>query len=352
MVNKCDLLDGDYYGLPFGIMSKEINKNEERQFDEIVEMILSAKKKAIQAVNSEMLELYWNVGKYLSEKLESSDWGEKTVKKLANFVSKNHPELKGFGVTNLYRMRQFHESYRGHAIVAALRQQLSWTHHRMIFAHCKSIEEKEFYLRLAIKEKLSTRELERQIDSGYFERSMLSAEKLKLSKLPEEAYSIIKDTYTFEFLDLPKGHSEKDLRKGLVHCLKEFLLELGSDFTFMGEEYRLQVGNSDFFVDLLFFHRELNCIIAFELKIEKFKPGHLGQLQFYLEALDRDVRKEHENPSIGILLCSSKDDAVVEYALSRSLTPTMVAEYETKLLPKKLLQQKLSEFYSMSEDHD
>jgi RecB family endonuclease NucS len=157
--------------------------------------------------------------------------------------------------------------------------------------------------------------------------------------------STFKDSYVFEFLSLPEPHSESELQLGLVKQMKNFILELGRDFLFIGEEYKLQVGNSDFYIDLLFYHRGLQCLVAFELKADKFKPAHLGQLNFYLEALDRDTKKPNENPSIGILLCKDKDSEVVEYALSRSLSPTMVAEYQTQLPDKKILQQKLHELF-------
>ena len=154
-----------------------------------------------------------------------------------------------------------------------------------------------------------------------------------------------KDSYIFEFLNLSEDHSESDLQEGLVQQMKTFILEIGKDFLFISEEFKLQVGNSDFYIDLLFYHRGLQCLVAFELKADKFKPDHLGQLNFYLEALDRDVKKQNENPSIGVLLCKDKDSEVVEYALSRSLSPTMVSEYKTQLPDKKLLQQKLHELF-------
>jgi RecB family endonuclease NucS len=159
-----------------------------------------------------------------------------------------------------------------------------------------------------------------------------------------------KDNYILEFLNLPDTHIESDLQRGLVRQMKNFILELGKDFLFIGEEYKLQVGNSDFYIDLLFYHRGLQCLVAFELKADKFKPDHLGQLNFYLEALDRDVKKPNENPSIGVLLCKDKDSEVVEYALSRSLSPTMVSEYKTQLPDKKLLQQKLHELFDNEKD--
>jgi predicted nuclease of restriction endonuclease-like (RecB) superfamily len=210
---------------------------------------------------------------------------------------------------------------------------------------CKTPEEREFYLRMNVKERWSYRELERQINSSYFERVMLGNAKLAtVSRVfPQEITNSFKDSYVLELLHLPEQHLEKDLRKGIAQNITKFLLEFGRDYAFMGEEYPIQVGNQDFAIDLLFYNRSLNCMVAIELKIEKFKPEHLGQLNFYLEALDRDIRKPHENPSIGILLCKGKDDAVVEYALSRSLSPTLVADYQTKLPNKALLQAKWNE---------
>lgn len=225
---------------------------------------------------------------------------------------------------------------------------LSWTHHRTIFSRCKTDEEREYYLQSCIHQNYSVKELERQINSGTYERIILSNTKLPASikdTYPDIENSF-KDTYIFEFLNLSEPHSEIDLQKGLIRQMKNFILELGKDFLFIDEEYKVQVGNSDFYIDLLFYHRGLQCLIAFELKADKFKPEHLGQLNFYLEALDRDVRKNNENPSIGVLLCKDKDSEVVEYALSRSLSPTLVSEYQTQLPDKKLLQQKLHEPFS------
>jgi predicted nuclease of restriction endonuclease-like (RecB) superfamily len=244
-------------------------------------------------------------------------------------------------------MRQFYETYPNSEIVSSLLTQLSWTHHSILISRCKTEAERLFYLELAITEHYSTRELDRQINSSIFERTRLADAKLSQITHPKLLSGVFRDSYVLDFLNLPPNHSENDLKTALVNCLKDFILELGRDFTFLGQEYRLQVGNSDFFVDLLFFHRELQCLVAFELKIDKFQPEYLGQLEFYLEALDRDLKKSHESPSIGVLLCRDKDDEVVEYALSRSISPTVVAEYEIKLIPKELLRRKLNEFYEL-----
>jgi predicted nuclease of restriction endonuclease-like (RecB) superfamily len=247
-------------------------------------------------------------------------------------------------------MRRFYETYP--EIASALRTQLNWTHHRIIMSRCKTEAERLFYIQLTATERYTTRELERQINSGIFERTLLADEKLPpaTQSQPQRLAGVFRDSYILDFLNLPPSHSENDLKTSLILCLKDFILELGRDFSFMGQEYRLQVGNTDFFIDLLFYHRELQSLVAFELKIDKFKPEHLGQLEFYLEALDRDVKKPHENPSIGVLLCRDKDDEVVEYALSRSLSPTIVAEYEIKLIPKETLRRKLNEFYELLSD--
>lgn len=233
--------------------------------------------------------------------------------------------------------------------VSALLTQISWTNHLEILSGTKSAEEKLFYLLLAAKERLSKRELRRQINSAVFERTMIGNQKLStvLKETHPDITNSIKDSYILEFLNLPEQHNESDLQKALIQQLRQFILELGKDFLFVGDNYRLQVSNTDFFIDLLFYHRSLRCFVVFELKTEKFKPEFIGQLNFYLEALDRDVRRENENPSIGILLCKVKEDTVVEYALARSLSPAVIADYQTKLPDKKLLAAKLEEFSRM-----
>ncbi len=251
-------------------------------------------------------------------------------------------------------MRRFYEVYRDDQIVSALLTQISWTNHLLIISKAKSKEEREFYLSLSIREKYSSRELERQIDSGCYERAMLAKEKVSsvMTQTHEDITTVFKDTYILDFLNLPDIHSEKDLQKSIVSNLKDFILEFGKDFAFIGQEYRLQVGNNDYYIDLLFFHRSIKCLVMIELKITDFKPEYLGKMNFYLEALDRDVKKDDENPSVGIILCKSKDDEVVEYALSRHLSPTLVAEYETKLIPKKILRKKLHELFLLQGTKD
>lgn len=324
----------------------------DNRFTDIIQLIKQSRTNTIKAVNAELINLYWNIGEYINKKIEQSEWGDSVVTELANFIQKHEPEIKGFSDKNIWRMKQFYETYKDFPKLSTLLREISWSHNLAIFSRCKTSEEREFYLKLSKQESFSFRELERQISTSLFERTMIGNSKLStvLRERNQNLTNTFKDSYIFEFLNLPEPHSENELQRGLVQQMRNFILELGKDFLFIGEEYKLQVGNSDFYIDLLFYHRGLQCLVAFELKADKFKPDHLGQLNFYLEALDRDVKKPNENPSIGVLLCKDKDSEVVEYALSRSLSPTMVSEYKTQLPDKKLLKQKLHELFDNETD--
>jgi predicted nuclease of restriction endonuclease-like (RecB) superfamily len=325
----------------------------ESSFREVVSLIQRARQRAFQAVNTELIDLYWRVGQYISRKLETAEWGDGVVDELAHYLARQHPDIKGFTRASLFRMRQFYDIYHLDKKVAPLVRQLPWTHNLLILSRSKRPEEREFYLRLCLRERWSKRELERQLAGALFERTVLSPPKVSplVTQIHPAAETIFKDTYLLDFLDLPEVHSEADLQGGLVANLKKFLLELGRDFSFVGEQYLLQVGGKDFRLDLLFYHRGLQCLVAFDLKIDEFRPEQLGKMEFYLEALDRDVKKPHERPSIGILLCATKDNEVVEYALSRSASPALIAEYQTALPDKQLLRRKLHEFYQLALPH-
>ena len=295
-------------------MNKTVKNNlTDTAFAEVVDLIQSARRKAFRAVNTSLIELYWQIGAYISSKIERAEWGDGVVEQLAAYIARTQPGLRGFTRPNLFRMRQFYETYRNDEKLSALPRQLSWTHNLIILSQSKREEEREFYLRMAIQEKWSTRELERQFKTALFERTILHPVKVSpaMRQIHPEALNLFKDSYLVEFLELSEGHDESDLHKGLLNRLKEFLIELGRDFCFIGSEFPVQVGNRDFALDLLFFHRGLNCLVAIELKVGRFEPEYLGKLGFYLEALDRDVKKEHENPAIGVLLCASKDAEVV-----------------------------------------
>ena len=272
-------------------------------------------------------------------------------------MKREYPTMKGFNKRGIYRMKQFYETYKDYPFVSPLVTQISWTNNLIILSSTNSIEEKEFYIKMCIKNNYSKRELDRQIGSGYYQRYMLSDGKANesLSKVEgEEDYpnTRILDTYSLEFLDLPNQYSEKDLKKAIISNMKDFILEIGKDFTYVGEEYRVQVGNEDFYIDLLFYNRALSCLVAFELKIDKFRPEFISKMDFYLEALDRQEKKENENPSVGVILCASKDEQVVEYAMSRSMSPTMVSQYTLKLIDKKILEEKLKEINEIVEENN
>ena len=334
-----------------------LNNSLELNFSEVINMIETRRRNAYKKVNEELISLYWDFGKYISEKVNDSNWGDKIVDKLEDFMKREYPTMRGFNKRGIYRMKQFYETYKDFPFVSPLVTQISWTNNLLILSGTNSIEEKEFYIKMCIKNNYSKRELDRQISSGYFYRYMLSDGKANqsLSKtVGEEDYPNTKllDTYSLEFLDLPNQYSEKDLKKAIISNMKDFILEIGKDFTYVGEEYRVQVGNEDFYIDILFYNRTLSCLVAFELKIGKFKPEYISKMDFYLEALDRQEKKQNENPSVGVILCASRDKQVVEYAMSRSMSPTMVSQYTLKLIDKKLLEEKLKEINDIVEENN
>lgn len=361
-----------------------------KEFENIATLIEEARNRAFNKVNEELVLLYFEVGNIVSVKVATGVWGDSTVNELAKYIALKLPELSGFNSRGIYRMKQFFESYSAtsecfslwlivqnqklspaatqiistakieeekvpplatqieapenqhHKFVSAVLTQISWTNHLEIFSAIKMADQRLFYMLSCIKEKWTKLELRRQIQSAVFERTMLSSQIVPAvqSQLPQNFF---KDPYIFEFLYLPDGHSETDLEKALVLNLQKFILEIGKGFTYMGNQFRLQVGNKDYRTDLLFYHRDLQSLVLFELKIQEFEPEFLGKLNFYLEALDRDVKRPFENNSIGILLCKGKDTEVVEYAMARNSSPAMIADYETKLIPKNVLAKKLQQ---------
>jgi predicted nuclease of restriction endonuclease-like (RecB) superfamily len=314
-------------------------------FAAVYSMITEAQSKVWRQVNKTLIELYWDIGQYISERIATSDWGKSIVEEMAKYIASKNPSATGFSARNLWRMKQFYETYRDNEKLSTVLTEISWSNHLHVLSKTKTLEEKTYYLQLAAKHRYSARAFARLIDSSSYERTLLANAKLStvLTEFPAPTEGIFKDSYVFEFLGLSDGHKENDLRRALISHLKKFIVELGPDFSLIGEEYPLQVGMKDFRIDLLMFHRGLNCMVAIELKTTDFQPAHVGQLQFYLETLDCDIRKPHENPSIGILICKTKDDEVVKYTMNRSVSPTLVAEYETRLIDKALLQKKLQE---------
>jgi predicted nuclease of restriction endonuclease-like (RecB) superfamily len=362
-----------------------------QEFQQVHGIISLHRTRALQTVNNENLLTAWEVGAYVSERLKNSVWGSKTVMQLSEYLRAQDPTLRGFGRSNIYNMVLLYDTYSSAQfieyqdklklnlfvqiesaqieeteIVQTLSGQLgtesivqiqsgqfpaflnltTLSNHFEILNTCQTIEERIFYTLYSYKERLNNRELRRCLKNHTF--ASLTGDKHNLSKGLKEAYPqaapMLKDAVFVDFLGLPQKHSEKKLQRGILENMKEFVLEMGKDFLFVGNEYPLQVGNSTFKVDLLFFHRGLQCLVAIELKTTKFKPEYMGQLEFYLEALDRDVRRSNENPSIGILLCQEADRSVVEYTMSRSLSPTMISEYQRQLIPKEVFQHSLEEF--------
>ena len=379
-------------------MENNIVISMEQQFGEVVDIILQHKSRASKAVNEELLLTAWHVGGYVSAKLKSEEWGSKVVSQLSEYIRSKRPDIKGYGRSSIYNMVLFYDEYssetftstverylnsefvqprigqietsvflssqEANAIVQATSAQFvqplagqmpkileltTFTNHTEILCRCKSNEERLFYILYANKEHLVKRELQRCISNQTY--STLLSSKNNMSKGLLETYPnapvMFKDTLFVDFLNLPKKHSETKLKNNLVENMKQFILELGKDFIFMDQEYKLNVGASTYKADLLFFHRGLQALVAVELKKTKFHPRDLGQLEFYLEALDRDVKRSNENPSIGIILCPEADRVVVEYAMNRSMSPTMIAEYKRILIPQERMQQQLNEFCNL-----
>ena len=376
-------------------MDSSIILSQEQQFDEVINIILQHQGRASRAVNEETLLMAWNVGCYVSHKLKSEEWGSKVVTLLSEYIRTKQPKLKGYSRSSIYNMVLFYEEYSSERFLSTASQYLSkefvqpktvqinnpslsqtnqgttvfpmqivqprigqfpklltlttLTNHIEILCRCKSSEERLFYILYAHKEHLVKRELQRSITNQTY--TTLLGDKKNMSKGLLQTYPnapvVFKDTLFVDFLGLPQKHSETKLKKGLIEHMKQFILELGKDFIFMDQEYNLNVGASTFKADLLFFHRGLQALVAVELKKTKFHPRDLGQLEFYLEALDRDVKRSNENPSIGILLCPDADKMVVEYAMSRSMSPTLITEYKRILIPQERMQEQLNEYCNL-----
>ena len=318
----------------------------------LIQIIDESRQNALKKVNEELINMYWKVGEFLSKEAEQATFGDAYIDGIASEIQEAFPGIKGFNRRGLYRMKRFYETYKDNEIVTPLVTQISWTNHLLIMSGCKTDEEREFYICLCIKENYSKRQLERQLDSGYYERYMLSKDVLLPESVKKLGENPFLDSYVMEFLDLPNEYHENDLRKALIRNMKDFILELGKDFTFIDEEYKVQVGGDDFRIDLLFYHRGLQCLVAMELKIGKFKPEYISKMDFYLEALDRQVKKENENPSVGLLLCASKNDEVVEYAMSRTMSPMLVSQYQLQLPDKTILEKKLQQLVNIPQIED
>jgi predicted nuclease of restriction endonuclease-like (RecB) superfamily len=274
------------------------------------------------------------------ERQDAEGWGKAVVEQLAADLRTEFPGVGGFSASNLWRMKAFFEAYTGLEKLAPLVREIGWSHNLAILERCKDPLEREFYLRMTRKFGWSKNVLIHQIDNQSYEKSLLGQTNFDRALTPElraQAKLAVKDEYTFDFLELGEEHSERELERALIARIEDFLRALGGMFAFMGSQYRLEIDGEEFFIDLLLFHRRLRCMVAIELKIGKFRPEFVGKMQFYLAALDRQVRQEDENSSIGIILCKEKSRTIVEYALHDARKPIGVATYEiTKTLPREL----------------
>ena len=307
---------------------------------EVKERIRSAQYEALKAVNKELVGLYWDIGRMIVDRQDVEGWGKAVVEQLAADLRTEFPGVGGFSASNLWRMKAFFEAYTGLEKLAPLVREIGWSHNLAILERCKDPLEREFYLRMTRKFGWSKNVLIHQIDNQSYEKSLLGQTNFDQALTPElraQAKLAVKDEYTFDFLELGEEHSERELERALIARIEDFLRAMGGMFAFMGSQYRLEVDGKEFFIDLLLFHRRLRCLVAIELKVGEFLPEFVGKMQFYLAALDRQVRQEDENPSIGIILGKEKSRTIVEYALHDARKPIGVATYEiTKTLPKAL----------------
>jgi predicted nuclease of restriction endonuclease-like (RecB) superfamily len=274
------------------------------------------------------------------ERQEREGWGAKVIERLAADLRREFPDMRGLSRANLFYMRAFAEAYRDDAIVQQLAGQLPWFHNVVIFTRLKTPELREWYIRACLEHGWSRAILEAQIETRLHERqgkAITNFARTLPAPASELAQQMLKDPYNFDFLTLHDDAVERDLERGLLEHLQRFMLELGAGFAFAGSQYQLEVGGEDFYIDLLFYHLKLRCFVVVELKMGSFKPEYAGKLNFYCSAVDDLLRHERDNPTIGILLCKSKNNIVVEYALRDVAKPLGVAEYRlAQALPEHL----------------
>ncbi|MDY6822591.1 MAG: PDDEXK nuclease domain-containing protein [Chloroflexota bacterium] len=311
-----------------------------RLLAEIKERIRSAQYEALKKVNKELVGLYWDIGRMIVERQADAKHGSAIAEQLSSDLRAEFPGISGFSRRNIFYIREFYLLYRDDERVQPLVAQIGWTHNLVILQRCKDPLEREFYIRMTRKFGWSKNVLIHQIDNQSYEKSLVGQTNFDQALTPElraQAKLAVKDEYTFDFLELGEDHSERELERALIARIEDFLRSMGGMFAFMGSQYRLEVDEKEFFIDLLLFHRRLRCLVAIELKIGEFLPEYVGKMQFYLTALDRQVRQGDENPSIGIILCKEKNRTIVEYALHDARKPMGVATYEiTRTLPKSL----------------
>jgi len=304
---------------------------------EIKSKILSSQYEALKAVNKELISLYWDIGKNIVQKQEEFGWGKSVVKNLSTELQKEFVGIKGFSERNLWNMRNFYLEYQDNSKLQTLSAQIGWSHNVAIFHKCKDFLEREFYIKMVIKFGWTYRVLDNHIDNKSYEKFLLNQtnfDNTMAEKYKYQAKLAVKDEYNFDFLELDEDHSEHQLEFGLINKIREFLAQMGTDFTFVGNQYKLEVDDEEYFIDLLLYHRKLKSLIAIELKIGKFRPEYAGKMNFYLSILNDTIKLPDENPSIGIIICKEKKRTTVEYALNESNQPIGIATYKlTESLP-------------------
>ena len=306
----------------------------------VKERVRAAQYQALKAVNKELVGLYWDIGRMIVGRQTDQSWGQAVVERLATDLQQEFPGIKGFSVQNLWYMRQFYLEYHENEKLQPLVGEIGWSHNLIVLQRCKDLLEREFYLRLTRKFGWSKNVLIHQIENQSYEKTLLGQTNFDRTLTPElraQAKLAVKDEYAFDFLELGAEHSERELERALIARIEDFLRAMGGLFAFVGSQFRLEVEDKEYFIDLLLYHRRLKCLVAVELKIGEFQPEFVGKMQFYLAALDRQVREKGENPSIGIILCKEKNRTIVEYALQDGRKPIGVATYQiVKRLPKEL----------------
>ena len=307
---------------------------------EVRDRIRSAQYAALRTVNTELVGLYWDIGRMIVQRQEAEGWGKSVVEQLATDLRAEFPGARGYSSQNLWYMRQFFLQYREDAKLQPLVGEISWAKNLVIMGRCKDALEREFYIRMTRRFGWTKNVLVHQIENQSYEESLLGQTNFDRALTPElrtQAGLAVRDEYTFDFLELGDEHSERELERAIIARVEDFLRTLGGMFAFVGSQFRLEVDGDEYFIDLLLFHRRLRCLVAVDLKIGKFQPEFVGKMQFYLAALDRQVREQGENRAIGIILCKEKNRTVVEYALHDARKPIGVATYRMmKRLPKEL----------------
>jgi predicted nuclease of restriction endonuclease-like (RecB) superfamily len=306
----------------------------------IKERITAAQYEALKTVNKELIALYWDIGRMIVERQDKESWGKSVVELLSKDLQAEFPGIRGFSMQNLWYMRQFYLNYRGNQKLQPMVGEISWTKNLVIMSKCKDNLQREFYIRMTRKFGWTKNVLIHQIENQSYEKTLLGQtnfEQTVPDEVRHQAKLAVKDEYTFDFLGLGEDHLERELEKAILLKLEKFLLEMGGMFAFIGSQHRLEVDDEEYFIDLLLYHRALKCLVAVELKTGKFLPEYVGKMQFYLAVLDDKVRMPDEAPSIGIILCKTKNKTIVEYALRESNKPIGVAQYKiVKTLPDEM----------------